>query len=66
MRVFTRSFLSQSKVDQAKVVAAIIHDLTVQNYLSKDDERKAHEQARRIAKKARELGCLKPGEEVRP
>ena len=71
MRVFTKSFFRLSWWDQAQVVAAVIRDLTTPNYLNKDDERKAPEQARRIAKKARDLniavpeGILAGGKEVR-
>jgi hypothetical protein len=58
MRIFTQRFLRLSPIDQAKVVDAAIRDLRNHNFLNPEDQRQAEQQAKRIEKRARELGIL--------
>jgi hypothetical protein len=58
MRIFTQRFLQLSPIDQAKVVDAAIRDLRDHNFLNPEDQRKAEQQAKRMEKRARELGVL--------
>jgi hypothetical protein len=57
-KLFTKSCFALCTIDQGKVLDAALAEVESAAYISKEDERKAHQKAQRIRRKASTYGLM--------